>query len=130
MSTGFDLASQFADHLQNVFLETPWTQAITYTDPLSGSTPVNLQVDASQEESEDVANDTDRTERRIRFFTVSRDPTAPSGGIAEPKHDAAVMCEGIAYAVESIEAMDEWSATLKCVRLGKMARSRPGIGMK
>lgn len=63
--------------------------------------------------------------RRVRWVTISTDPTAPEGGVASPRQDAAFTIGGESWKVQAIEMLSGSLARLRVVFIGMSEVTRP-----
>lgn len=94
----------------------------------AGGVGVSMTALAGAERTEEVLDGDDRVLQRVRTFTVWKNAASGYGGVAAPSTKGQISYDGVLYAVASIEAEDSVTATLKCVRKGRMETNRPEIG--
>lgn len=122
------LKTLMAEHVQTVFLNTDHfaSAGIVYSDSLIGAVTITAIVE--EEKADDQPDGSNRTQRRTRLVTFSRNPLAASGGVADPKTSGKVTVGDRSYDIEAIERLDDDVATLRCLYVGRLPSNNRQIG--
>ena len=111
-----DFAETVADHLE-------WFgQVATYRVP--GADDVTVTVSVARERTDEEQSGPARLIRSTREIRIPRDPTLATGGVADPKPNAKLVIDGVAWAITDVDPKLGQTETWTTVRVRRAGVAR------